>query len=281
MAYSSCVSSANDGLNRKLKGTEKTIPLPYHDTLVGKVRLLEQKQLPLNFGTYETFIESELAQREMPIELKYLPYALSGFRPDYRHGDRCGYWALPSLVAMHYGLDTNPKHDERLSVEASTLVAIDYLQDLHQQYDDWWQGILAFANSPNALSQTLVRVGNKPQVWDYYDQHLMPNTEVIADFISCVYLGSQDKLNLCLNDDELPAMEEPAEETAVQAPEASAAGNETSTPTEQNTKKYIIKKGDNLTRIAAKHHVSFDDLMEWNHLENDKIIEGETLIIKK
>ena len=46
-------------------------------------------------------------------------------------------------------------------------------------------------------------------------------------------------------------------------------------------KEHIIKKGETLSGIAVKHHVTVEELMEWNHLENDKIFEGNTLIIKK
>ncbi len=281
MMHSGCVSSVNDSLNRKLKGVEKTIPLPYHDTLAAKVRTLEQKRLPISAGTYDDLIESELLQRGMPIELKYLPYALSGFRPTYRKGDRCGYWALPSLVAMHYGLNIEPHRDERLSVEASTRAALDYLQDLHQQYGDWWMGILAFANSPNSMSQAMVRAKNTPQLWDYYEQHLLPDTEVIPDFISCVYLGNRNKLNFNLKDNELPDTDEHKEETVAQASATSNRDGEASASANPDSNTHLIKKGDNLTKIAAKYHVSINELMEWNHLENDKIIEGRTLIIKK
>ena len=46
-------------------------------------------------------------------------------------------------------------------------------------------------------------------------------------------------------------------------------------------KQHIIKKGETLSGIAVKNHVTVKDLMEWNHLENDKIFEGNTLIIKQ
>ena len=37
--------------------------------------------------------------------------------------------------------------------------------------------------------------------------------------------------------------------------------------------KALIKKGDNLTRIAEKYHVTISELMEWNNLNDDKILE--------
>ena len=45
--------------------------------------------------------------------------------------------------------------------------------------------------------------------------------------------------------------------------------------------KYKIKKGDTLTKIANKYHVSVANLKKWNNLKSDKIQIGQTLIIKK
>ena len=84
----------------------------------------------------EPFLDSMLTQHAMPKELKYLPLVLSGMRPDYRHEDRCGVWALPSLVAMRYGLTVDGYHDERYVTEAATKAALNYLYALYQKYND-------------------------------------------------------------------------------------------------------------------------------------------------
>lgn len=40
----------------------------------------------------------------MPQGIKYLPVALSSMQRKYTNGDRCGIWAMPTLVALRYGL---------------------------------------------------------------------------------------------------------------------------------------------------------------------------------
>ena len=47
------------------------------------------------------------------------------------------------------------------------------------------------------------------------------------------------------------------------------------------TTKHKVKKGDTLSGIAAKYHVSVANLKKWNNLKSDKIQIGQTLIIKK
>ena len=283
-ANNCCVSSGKDGFAKELKSMEKDIPLPYHEVLDKTMKQLANKNLPTTFIKHEAFIDSALLQRSMPLELKYLPYALSGMKADYQSGDRCGYWALPSLVGMHYGLCIDGNRDDRRSVEAATLAALDYLNDLHEKYNDWWYSILAYANSPTSLSHALIRHGSEPELWDFYEQQLMPNTKVIADFIACVYLGKEDRLKIESKTDASSEAQfaEPvvtdSNRNKVAEPEVAESNRSTEAPIYQE---HIIKKGETLSGIAVKHHVTVEDLMEWNHLENDKIREGKTLLIKK
>ena len=292
-ANNCCVSSGSDGLARELKSLEKDIPLPYHDALDKTVKQLSGKSLPATFTKYEAFIDTALVQRGMPLELRYLPYALSGMKANFSYGDRRGYWALPSLVAMHYGLAVDESRDERWSVEASTLAALDYLNDLHDKYNDWWLSILAFANSPTSLSHALIHHGDEPALWDFYEKDLMPDIKVIPDFIACVYLGSQGQLKFSAKDTE-PSIDkpkkvsapEPVEEPTTKVVEPTETPKQTTKPNPttnsgSQTTKHKVKKGDTLSGIAAKYHVSVANLKKWNNLKSDKIQIGQTLIIKK
>ena len=280
-ANNCCVSSGSDETAKELKSMEKDIPLPYHDALDKKMKQLADKSLPETFTRYQAFVDTALVQRGMPLELRYLPYALSGLKADYQYGDRCGYWALPSLVGMRYGLQIDENHDERLSVEASTLAALNYLNDLHNKYNDWWYSILAYANSPTSLSHALIHQGSEPELWDFYEQNLMPDTDVIPDFIACVYQGKQGKLNFTAK--AVEPVETPNTKVVepVETPTQQKKTSNLDPSTNSGTKNYKIKKGDTLWGIANKHHVTVDDLMKWNNLKNDKIREGQTLIIKK
>ena len=299
-AHNCCVSSDSDKLTHELKQTEKSIPLPYHEGLENTVKRYSSLTLSNQFLTYSAFIDTALSQRNMPAELRYLPLALSGMRRNYCQGDRCGVWQLPSLMAMHYGLAVDRTRDERTDVEASTYAALDCLNELYQKYGDWWYSILAYTNSPVALQHALIRHGQTPELWDFDDQALLPNTEVISNFIACVYLGDEGQLKFGEVPDpviaKVPELAVPELVKGVEGPTPTVKDTtrkDTTTIIKQNNnrkatdpskstgKKYTVKKGDNLTRIAAKHHVTISDLMKWNNLKNDKIFEGQTLIIKK
>lgn len=54
---------------------------------------------------------------------------------------------------------------------------------------------------------------------------------------------------------------------------------EKKTDTKKNYQTYTVKEGDNLTSIANQFSVSVSDIKEWNELDSDKILIGQTLKI--
>lgn len=293
-ANNCCVSSDSNALAKELKTIEKGIPLPYHQDLALFVDKHEKKALPETFLDCETFIELGLRDRKMPTELKYLPVALTEMRTDYQQNDRYGIWALPTLVALHYGLAIDESQDERFSVGASTKVALDYLADLYAKYGDWWQAILAYSNSPNALQHAASRSNSPLEVWDYYDQQLIPNTSIICDFIACVVVYHDHERRASgvgfVSDEQAPVAKKAAIALPTEKkeePKTVVTQQEEPQPTTpeipRNAKviKYKVKKGDTLSHIAKKYHVTISDLVEWNHLETDLIRDGQELIIIK
>ena len=284
MASASCASTDAQAIAKRLKSLEKDIPLPYNDALIDVADRYAAKPLPASFLAYEAFVEPELQKRGMPLEIKCLPVALSQMKSDFRSGDRCGLWAMPTLVGLRYGLAIDGQRDERYAMQASTRAALDYLCDLYGQYHDWWQCILAYANSPNSLRHALVRGGDSLAVWDYYEQELMPDVVVIRDFIACVYAYGDESRKVAKPTDE-PAMELGRAETPPPTPSTSTVKP---SPTPQKSpqsnaatpKKHTVKKGDTLSKIAGKYHVSVANLKKWNHLKSDKIREGQKLIVR-
>ena len=292
-ANNCCVSSDADAITKQLHDLEKTISLPYHEDLVKAINHYESKGISGLFVENESFLETELQRRNMPVELKYLPIALTDMRPDYKSGDCRGIWALPSLVALRYGFDVDENIDERLSVESSTQAALDYLSELYQQYGDWWMSILAFTNSPNSLQRAVVQSDKFLDLWDFYDQDLLQNSLVIRDFIACdyvynAYTAEQKSAVLAkYKESEAKRQKEGIEKVdenqivtteSIQKPEPIVAKSEK--PKDSYTN-YKVKRGDTLNKIAKKYHVSVANLKQWNNLKGDMIRDGQNMKIKK
>lgn len=62
--------------------------------------------------------------------------------------DRVGSWAMPTLVALRYGLVVNDTVDERYDDSASAKAASSYLLDLQQEFGDWQLCYCAYLYSP-------------------------------------------------------------------------------------------------------------------------------------
>lgn len=62
--------------------------------------------------------------------------------------DRIGPWAMPTLVALRYGLVINDTVDERYDNIISGKAASAYLRDLYQEFDDWQLCYCAYLYSP-------------------------------------------------------------------------------------------------------------------------------------
>lgn len=279
LASNCCVSSDVHGLAKRLKTMEKDIPLPYHDALIPIMEQHASKTISCDMESYEAFVDKALSERSMPLEIKYLPFALSQMKCDYRSGDRCGIWALPTVVGLRYGLQINGQTDERLSMEVSTRAALDYLTELNAKYDNWWLSILAFTNSPNALNRAVLHSDNLLNVWDFYDQDLLSNVQVIGDFIAYIYLANQGELNI-----KKPVItQKPTTETRIQKTDTQTVEPKKAAPVKpkQNVTHYIVRKGDTLSGIARKHQVKVNELKKWNNLKGNIILIGQKLIIKK
>ena len=262
------------------------LPLTYDEDLLPIVESYENKPLPAVFVRYETYFEAELQKRSMPAALKFLPMALSGMKVNYAQGDRCGVWALPTLLALRHGLRVDETIDERFSIEASTAAALDFLCELHQQYQNWWFCVLAYANSPTALHHAMVKNEAWLTIWDAYKQAALPDTKVIANFMACCYVyGAEDREVASTTADEKKDWTLQRDTTAVQMAQV-VAQKPTEKPSTTNQKKsdtvkYTVKRGDTLTKIANRYHVTISQLQEWNKLKDDKIQIGQKLIVKK
>ncbi len=103
-------------------------------------------------GRYIKMIEKELVARGMPKELAYLALVESGFNPRARsYAKAVGLWQFMAGTGKDYHLKINRYIDERCNVEKSTKAAIQYLEDLYHDFDDWYLAIAAYNAGPGKI----------------------------------------------------------------------------------------------------------------------------------
>jgi membrane-bound lytic murein transglycosylase D len=94
---------------------------------------------------YLYYIVDELERRDMPAELALLPIVESAFDPfAYSDGRAAGLWQFIPGTGKRFGLEQNWWFDGRRDVLESTRAALDYLEAMHEQFDDWLLAIAGY-----------------------------------------------------------------------------------------------------------------------------------------
>jgi membrane-bound lytic murein transglycosylase D len=129
---------------------------------------------------YFEFVVDELERRKMPLELALLPIVESAYDPfAYSHGRAAGLWQFIPGTGRRYSLKLNWWYDGRRDVVESTRAALDYLEDLHQEFGGDWMLALAAYNSGEGRVHRAVRSNRKKGLpTDFW--HLKLPTETSA-----------------------------------------------------------------------------------------------------
>ena len=107
---------------------------------------------------YLFHIVEALEQRGMPTELALLPVVESAFDPfAYSHGRAAGLWQIIPGTGRRLGLEQNWWFDGRRDVLDSTRAALDYLQELHEEFNGDWLLAVAGYNSGEGNVERAIR----------------------------------------------------------------------------------------------------------------------------
>ena len=94
---------------------------------------------------YLYYIVTEVEKRGMPLEAALLPMIESAYNPmAYSSGRASGIWQFIPSTGKSYGMKQTWWMDERRDVVAATGGALDYLQKLHAEFDDWYLALAAY-----------------------------------------------------------------------------------------------------------------------------------------
>ena len=141
---------------------------------------------------YLFHIVEEIERRGMPTELALLPFVESAFQPEaISSAKAAGLWQFIPSTGKDYALAQNMWHDERRDIVESTRAALDYLQKLHDMFDDWHLALAAYNWGEGAVSRAIEknrRAGKgtgytnlkMPQETAYY----VPKLQAIKNIVS-------------------------------------------------------------------------------------------------
>src|SRR5579859_3722128 len=164
----------------QIKNTNSDLPLMMTDQVAGYIayfsghgRGVFERELARS-GRYRDMILPILKEKGLPQDLIYLALAESGFHPlaVSRAGAR-GIWQFMGSRGRGYGLSHNMYVDDRQDPEKSTRAAARHLEDLYNQFGDWYLAMAAYNSGPGTVQAAVKRTGYA-DFWELYRRNVLP-----------------------------------------------------------------------------------------------------------
>ena len=131
---------------------------------------------------YLYHIVSEVEARGMPLEVALLPIVESAFNPVALSGARAaGIWQFMPATGTHYGLKQTWWIDSRRDVVAATNSALDYLQTLNSEFNDWQLSLAAYNWGEGNVRRAIARNRAKGLPADF--EHLSKMAEETRNYV--------------------------------------------------------------------------------------------------
>jgi membrane-bound lytic murein transglycosylase D len=107
---------------------------------------------------YLYHIVHEVQARQMPMEIALLPMIESAYNPNALSTARAsGIWQFIPSTGKNYGLKQDWWVDERRDVLSATDSALNYLQKLHGDFNDWQLALAAYNWGEGSVSRALAK----------------------------------------------------------------------------------------------------------------------------
>ena len=117
---------------------------------------------------YLYHIVVEVEKRGMPMEIALLPMVESAFNPEALSASRAsGIWQFMPSTGTHYGLQQNFWFDSRRDVVAATEGALNYLQKLHADFNDWQLALAGYNWGEGNVGRAIAKNRTLQQPGDY------------------------------------------------------------------------------------------------------------------
>jgi len=104
------------------------------------------------------YVLAEIEAHDLPGQFALIPWVESSFQADPgNRGTVQGLWQFTESTGRAHGLRIDQRHDGRRSVIESTAAAIDHLESLQREYNDWRLSLLAYNAGSGRVNRGLAR----------------------------------------------------------------------------------------------------------------------------
>jgi len=146
-------------------------------------------------GRYVEAMQEILKERDMPVELVFLPIVESGFNPKaYSRARAAGPWQFISGTAKRYGLAIDWWKDERKDPIKSTIAATRYLNDLYNMFGSWSLALAAYNAGEGRIAKAL-RKSKSEDFWELLGtKHIRKETKnYVPQYIAAAMIAKSPK----------------------------------------------------------------------------------------
>ena len=141
---------------------------------------------------YLFHIVEELELRGMPTELALLPYIESAFNPQaVSSAKAAGMWQFMPATGRDFDLNQTAFRDDRRDILGSTRAALDYLQMLHNMFDDWHLALAAYNWGQGSVSRAIAYNKAAGLGTNYLDlkmpnetRHYVPKLQAVKNIVA-------------------------------------------------------------------------------------------------
>lgn len=152
-----------------------------HRLIDAKIKWYQQHQSYLDrvaerADPFLHLIVEQIDEQGMPLDLALLPIVESAYQPfAYSRRHAAGLWQFIPSTGTRFGLEQNKWYDGRRDILASTQAALDYLRNLHDQFDgDWLLALAAYNCGEARVAKAIERNRNAGRATDFWSLNL-PN----------------------------------------------------------------------------------------------------------
>ncbi|MDO3694110.1 transglycosylase SLT domain-containing protein [Wenyingzhuangia sp. chi5] len=138
---------------------------------------------------YFPLFEAQLANYEIPLEIKYLAIVESALKPRAKSRvGATGLWQFMYQTGKMYDLKVSSYVDERQDPVKATKAACKYLERLYHSFNDWDLALAAYNSGPGNVSKAIRRSGNRTNYWNIRPYLPKETSDYLPAFYATMYI---------------------------------------------------------------------------------------------
>jgi membrane-bound lytic murein transglycosylase D len=193
---------STDLLKERLQAMNAKSPfrIEYHSSLENviksylKYRKKSMSRLMAISQYYFPIFEEAFAQKNIPLEIKYLAVVESALNPRaVSRVGASGLWQFMYQTGKQYNLKIDSYIDERSDPVKATAAAAQYMTNMYGIFGDWELVLAAYNSGPGNVAKAIRRSGGQQNYWNIRSKLPKETRGYVPAFIATMYLYEYGK----------------------------------------------------------------------------------------